>query len=606
MNRPLTLAIIIIIIAAAVSPLILISRQQPTAPPTTELKLMEFEEYDEVFFYIDDNGDAVGQAFYRLPPSEFSEFLRVVSINVGTKIIERDYSESIRSAFSRFGIEMENIEVKVTHGENENFEMEINWSSPKVARWNSEGWELSFNWVDQASVAKETVAERELTWVLMGSIASQYGKDAARFHGYANMTILFPAGSENVNSNVVGTTKRAEYGGGSYIVSSVSLSQVDGRPAVIENSYTYITTENEFTVPPEDLIENSLNYSVTYGGLSPDDKTFLCSLERVRLDLKYGLQLRENYPVYSEGQIHTPTPAQVFHQSALAILKENAGEGFNIDNLLPVGAPSGESGDWGAFWENISKEEYLQLAQAVVDNVSVEGEVPGTLATSAGRIRYRDALYNFLRILSRVRETGSLPASIDLVPVPSDNLDWGGSPIEARYLYHLLPDYYVVTGTSGIQGVLDNLPAGMDNRGLAENLANWTGSNLTYGLSFTPPTSEDTLSTRRGQCRDYVNLYLALARTAGMPARRMTGWVTSTWDPPAGWGFTSTTTPEGETVALHAWLQVYVPGEGWLPVEPQSKEPNLYVGSLPYQAYRELEQTWMGAMAGYEAERGNL
>jgi transglutaminase-like putative cysteine protease len=114
------------------------------------------------------------------------------------------------------------------------------------------------------------------------------------------------------------------------------------------------------------------------------------------------------------------------------------------------------------------------------------------------------------------------------------------------------------------------------------------------------------LISRKGQCRDYTNVYLALSRTAGIPARRVSGWVITEWQPPAGWEFVVGTTPDGKTVASHAWIQVFVPGEGWVQVEPQSKKPDLYVGELPYEVYKQVEvkQTWMEALAAYETARG--
>jgi transglutaminase-like putative cysteine protease len=221
-------------------------------------------------------------------------------------------------------------------------------------------------------------------------------------------------------------------------------------------------------------------------------------------------------------------------------------------------------------------------------------------------MRFRDVLYTLTRILSYYGDSGKLPDQINLAPVPSGDLVWGNTVIPANHAYYLLSDSYVITNGAGVNGVLENIRDSLDYRSLAEEICNWTGSNISYELYFRPPTSEDVLISRKGQCRDFTNVYLAMARTAGLPARRVSGWIVSEWQPPAGWEFVVTTLPDGRTVGSHAWVQVYLPGEGWVPVEPQTKRPFLYVGELPYEVYRQTEQTWMNALAGYETATGPL
>ncbi len=586
---------------------VILTTPSPLPPSDNDIfeNVLDFEERDEMFIYIDENGDASGHVFMRMPPSKFSEFLKTIVALTGTSAIERDYSESVQRSFAKYGLEVENLVLTVdTSGEN--FELEIIWNFPRIARWDSNVWDMTFSWPDNESAAKETVAEQDISWVLMRSIANAYGFEVANFTNFYSMTIVLPENSANVQSAMFGTTETTYMGGQSFRVSSVDLTQFDGRQAVVENGMTVFNTENEMTISPNDFIENSLVYTITYSGFEPDDKTFLGSLERVRLDLKYGIALRDNYPIYSDGTLFTLTPAQILYYAANAVVAENNGQPFSISGAINVASAGSESGDWDSAWKNLSRQEYSRVAQQVASDISSSGTAPSSVITSAGDIRFRDALYTFLRILSENNETGVLPENILIAPVPSGSLDWGGVSTPAENVYYLLPEYYVITNSGRLTENIENFPGGLDNRGLAEQITDWTGSNLSYGLSFTTPTSEGTLDTQTGQCRDYVNLYLAMARTAGLPARRMIGWVTSTWQPPAGWGFTSTTTPTGETVALHAWIQVYVSGEGWLQVEPQSKRPSLYVGTLPYTPYREMEQTWMGALAAYESASGNI
>lgn len=69
----------------------------------------------------------------------------------------------------------------------------------------------------------------------------------------------------------------------------------------------------------------------------------------------------------------------------------------------------------------------------------------------------------------------------------------------------------------------------------------------------------ETLLTRRGTCRDFALLMMEAARSLGLAARFVTGYIYV----PDRDG--STTLGGGST---HAWCQVYLPGSGWVEFDP--------------------------------------
>ncbi len=68
-----------------------------------------------------------------------------------------------------------------------------------------------------------------------------------------------------------------------------------------------------------------------------------------------------------------------------------------------------------------------------------------------------------------------------------------------------------------------------------------------------------TLETRRGSCRDFAVLMMEAARSLGLAARFVSGYI---FIP----GADDTGTTSGG--ATHAWMQVYLPGAGWIDFDP--------------------------------------
>ena len=71
-----------------------------------------------------------------------------------------------------------------------------------------------------------------------------------------------------------------------------------------------------------------------------------------------------------------------------------------------------------------------------------------------------------------------------------------------------------------------------------------------------------TLTTLTGTCRDYALLMMEAARSLGFAARFVTGYL---YDDSKIAGGEDTVIGGGVT---HAWLQIYLPGAGWVPFDP--------------------------------------
>lgn len=96
------------------------------------------------------------------------------------------------------------------------------------------------------------------------------------------------------------------------------------------------------------------------------------------------------------------------------------------------------------------------------------------------------------------------------------------------------------------------------------------GSHLAYvpGVTEVGTPVDDIFEGRQGVCQDYAHLAVASYRSLGIPARYVSGYFYS-GDSAVG----SEPDTEEIEVQTHAWVEVFVDGYGWWPVDPTNRVP---------------------------------
>jgi len=203
--------------------------------------------------------------------------------------------------------------------------------------------------------------------------------------------------------------------------------------------------------------------------------------------------------------------------------------------------PSGRSLDEQRFWSYLPAD--IPPVQRLLD---VKSTMPCSLLED--QWGHRILALEFDRFQPFARKIVTVTAEVEMTPNVSAGI------LKDREIW-LGPERFVESDHSMIQTLAQELKRSSAEEG-ARGIYDWVQGNLHYaGYLEEQRGALRALRERRGDCTEYADLVVALARAAGIPARALGGYVSE-------WDFTP------RPLDYHNWAELYI-NDAWRIVDAQ-------------------------------------
>ena len=234
------------------------------APPLSAQET--FEETYISSMHVDARGDAGFYCLIEYPPSRFADALKTYCQSA-PEAMKSSTLASLASSFALYGWETRNASCEIAGlGAGENLKLTVTCKMLHTARWSENRWAISVKYINPEEAAQWLID----TMNAIRAMLFGFGTDV-RYIESGELAFILPEKAEIVNRAELENfeTHRIEYGGGSYMETSLFIGEREGKPAVAMETQTVITTEN-ITITPQELAQKLEEaFAIEYTGVSP-------------------------------------------------------------------------------------------------------------------------------------------------------------------------------------------------------------------------------------------------------------------------------------------------------------------------------------------------
>lgn len=247
-----------------------------------------------------------------------------------------------------------------------------------------------------------------------------------------------------------------------------------------------------------------------------------------------------------------PVTYRVVHRTEYRYLAPMA-DGYTVAHLVPRPTP----------WQ-VVRETAVEISPEP-DELDERVDVFGNRVLQFGIHRAHDDLVVEATSVVEVEEPPAATGGVPWEDVATAVGALRGDEAEA------IGPFAAVTASTPALASLAELTAGtfLPARPIVDALRDLT-HRIYAGFEFDPAFSdvstpiEAVLRARRGVCQDFAHVALACLRSLGLAARYVSGYI-------------ETTPPPGQerlvgADASHAWCSVWVPGGGWIDIDPTNDQ----------------------------------
>lgn len=140
------------------------------------------------------------------------------------------------------------------------------------------------------------------------------------------------------------------------------------------------------------------------------------------------------------------------------------------------------------------------------------------------------------------------------------------------YLNYTKAEEFIESDNSLVVSLAQQIAGNVTNPFLvARRFYEWVSTSIQYQIQSEERGAVWAINNRRGDCSEYSDLLIALCRSQGIPARKITGWAFSDLAAnfiPGIYNY--------KDYPAHAWVEIYFEGYGWMVVDPTWANSGFY------------------------------